>query len=127
MPNGWPDFTPRTLAYGATAAALAIVLQAGVLTGLFVKQGGVGGYTTASMTQSAPGAFVSVRFKPQASAAEIGKFLSDNKAIIVDGPVAGSGMFKLRVSERGLSEQDLDAVVKTMSASPVIGFAAAVH
>jgi len=119
--------TPRTLAYGATAAALAIVLQAGVLTGLFVKQGGVGGYTTASMTQSAPGAFVSVRFKPQASAAEIGKFLSDNKAIVVDGPVAGSGMFKLRVSERGLSEQDLDAVVKTMSASPVIGFAAAVH
>ena len=35
-------FQPRTLAYGATAAALAIVLQAGILAGVFVKEGGVG-------------------------------------------------------------------------------------
>ena len=34
------SFSPRTLAYGATAAALAIVLQAGILAGVFVKQGG---------------------------------------------------------------------------------------
>src|SRR3954464_255746 len=32
------SFQPRTLAYGAMAAALAIVLQAGVLTGMFVKE-----------------------------------------------------------------------------------------
>ena len=31
-------FSPRTLAYGATAAALAIVLQAGILAGVFVKE-----------------------------------------------------------------------------------------
>ena len=36
------SFQPRTLAYGATAAALAIVLQAGILAGVFVKEGGVG-------------------------------------------------------------------------------------
>src|SRR6185369_82080 len=36
------SFSPRTLAYGATAAALAIVLQAGILAGVFVKQGTVG-------------------------------------------------------------------------------------
>jgi hypothetical protein len=68
-----------------------------------------------------------VRFKPDATAADIAKFLSDNKAVIVDGPVAGSAMFKLRVAQRALSEQELDAAVKTMTASPVIGFAAAVH
>ena len=42
-----PSFQPRTLAYGATAAALAIVLQAGILAGVFVKDGGPG-FTTVS-------------------------------------------------------------------------------
>ncbi|HWL31882.1 MAG TPA: hypothetical protein VNQ50_07085 [Xanthobacteraceae bacterium] len=120
-------FSPRTLGYGAAAAALAIVLQAGLLAGMFVKQGQVGGYTTASMSESGAGAFVSVRFKPEATAADIGQFLSSNKAVIVDGPVAGSGMFKLRVAQRVLSDRELDAVVKAMAASPVIGFAAAVR
>ncbi len=35
-------FSPRTLAYGATAAAFAIVLQAGILAGVFVKEGAGG-------------------------------------------------------------------------------------
>jgi anti-sigma factor RsiW len=127
LANFVAGFSPRTLGYGAAAAALAIVLQAGLLTGLFVTQSQMGGYTTASMSESGQGAFVSVRFKPEATAADIGKFLSDNKAVIVDGPVAGTGMFKLRVAQRALSEQELDAAVKTMTASPVVGFAAAVH
>ena len=96
------SFQPRTLAYGATAAALAIVLQAGILAGVFVKEGGVG-FTTASLTENAKGAFVAVRFNPQASAADITKFLADNKATIVGGPAAG-GLFKLRVSDSALSE-----------------------
>jgi anti-sigma factor RsiW len=114
--------SPRTLAYGATAAALAIVLQAGILAGVFVKDGGVG-YTTVSLPQTQEGAFVSVRFNPQASAEEITKFLSDNKASVVGGPAPG-GLFKLRLSDRSLSESELSAVVKTMSANPVVGFAA---
>ncbi len=43
------SFQPRTLAYGATAAALAIVLQAGILAGVFVKESGPG-FTAASLT-----------------------------------------------------------------------------
>ena len=39
MTNFVAGFSPRTLAYGASAAALAIVLQAGILAGVFVKQG----------------------------------------------------------------------------------------
>ena len=48
------SFQPRTLAYGATAAALAIVLQAGILAGVFVKDGG-SGFTTASLTPNEDG------------------------------------------------------------------------
>jgi anti-sigma factor RsiW len=122
LTNFVAGFQPRTLAYGATAAALAIVLQAGILAGVFVKEGGVG-YTTVSLPQVQDGAFVSVRFNPQASAEEITKFQSDNKAVVVGGPASG-GMYKLRLSDRSLSESELSAVVKTMSASPVIAFAA---
>jgi hypothetical protein len=119
------SFQPRTLAYGATAAALAIVLQAGILAGVFVKEGG-SGFSTASLTQSEQGSYVSVRFKPQASAADITKFLADNKAAIVGGPAAGA-MFKLRVSDSTMPEPELSAVAKKMAANPVIGFAAVSH
>jgi anti-sigma factor RsiW len=116
------SFQPRTLAYGAAAAAVAIVLQAGILAGVFVKDGGPG-FTTASHTANEEGAFVAVRFNPQASAADITKFLADNKATIVGGPASG-GMFKLRVSAKSLSEPELSAVVARMTASPVVGLAA---
>jgi hypothetical protein len=118
--------SPRTLAYGATAAAVAILLQAGVLAGLLVKGGG--GPELASYTKNATdGSFVSVRFKPEASAADITKFLSENKATLAGGPAAGTGMFKLRVSGRPLSQDELNDVVKKMSASPLVGIAAAAH
>jgi hypothetical protein len=116
-------FQPRTLAYGATAAALAIVLQAGILAGVFVKEGSVGGFTAASLHLNEQASYVAVRFNPQASAADITKFLADNKATIVGGPSSG-GMFKLRVSDSSLSEAELSAVVKTMSANSVVGLAA---
>ncbi len=116
-------FQPRTLAYGATAAALAIVLQAGILAGVFVKEGSVGGFLPASLSTNEPASYVALRFNPQASAADITKFLADNKATIVGGPKPG-GMFTLRVSDKSLSEAELSALLKTMSTNPVVGFAA---
>src|SRR5690348_14487921 len=65
-------FSPRTLAWSATAAALAIVLQAGLLAGMFVKQGGQS-YQTASAPEQAQvvgGSYALVRFAPQATAEE---------------------------------------------------------
>lgn len=123
LTNFVTGFQPRTLAYGATAAALAIVLQAGILAGVFVKEGSNGGFVAASLTTNEQASYVAVRFNPQANAADITKFLADNKATIVGGPASG-GMFKLRVSDSALSEAELSAVVKKMTASPVIGLAA---
>ena len=115
------SFQPRTLAYGAAIGALAIVLQAGVLTGIFVKEGGPA-FTSASLSLNEGAAYVAVRFNPQSSAADITKFLADNKASIVGGPAAG-GMFKLRVADRALSDGELSAVVKKIAANPVVGLA----
>ena len=116
-------FSPRTLAYGATAAAFAIVLQAGILAGVFVKEGG-GIFDVASVKSENldEGSFVLIRFNPQASAADITKFLDDQNASVVGGPSAGTGMFRLRVASTRLSQGDLAAVVKKMAGNPVVGF-----
>jgi anti-sigma-K factor RskA len=116
-------FSPRTLAYGATAAALAIVLQAGLIAGVFIKDRQAGP-ELASYEQNdnvGPGSFVLIRFNPQASVADITKFLQDNKAIVVGGPAAGSGMYRLRVADKALPKSDLAAIVKRMAQNPVVG------
>jgi len=116
-------FSPRTLAYAASVAALAIVLQAGLLASIFVKDGT--GYSTASipqLDQNARGSFVHVRFNPQATVDDITKFLIENKAVVLGGPAAGSGLFTLRVAETQLSPAELGAIVKMMAKSPVVGF-----
>jgi len=118
-------FSPRTLAYGAAAAALAIVLQAGILAGMFVSER-TAGPQLAAYEQGAKlgtGAFVLVRFKPEARAADISKLLEENKAVIVGGPAAGSGLYRVRVAAKPLSQSELGAVVKNLAQSPVVGFA----
>jgi hypothetical protein len=119
------SFSPRTLAYGATAAALAIVLQAGILAGVFVKQSTdniqMASYTTRG---ASAGSYVNIRFKPEASVADITGFLSSNQATIVESPKMTDGFFKVRVAEKAMSEDELSAVTKTLRNSPVVSFVA---
>jgi len=129
MTNFVAGFSPRTLAYGASAAALAIVLQAGILAGVFVKQGEVGDQILASapQTQSVGGSHVNIRFKADATVAAITAFLDANKAVIVSSPSASSGFFKVRVAEKAMSEDQLRAVTRSLRDSPVVSFAASVQ
>ncbi len=117
-------FQPRTLAYGATAAAFALVLQAGLIAGLFVKerQGAHQLASFAAEEKAAEGSFVLVRFNPQASVADITRFLAEHRAAVVGGPAAGSGLFRVQVSDSALSQVELAAVVKKMAQSPTVGF-----
>jgi len=119
------SFSPRTLAYGATAAALAIVLQAGILAGVFVKQGaGDRPMEVAGVHEVQNAAYVNIRFKPAASVADITGFLSSNKAVIVASPDSTDGFFKVRVAEKALSDDELLAVSKKFGDNPVVDFAA---
>jgi anti-sigma-K factor RskA len=122
------SFSPRTLAYGATAAALAIVLQAGILAGVFVKQGTgeSGPIIIASKNMEADGSYVSVRFKPEASVADITGFLSSNKATIVASPSSTDGFFKVRVAEKAMSDSELSAVTKAFRDNPAVSYVAKV-
>ncbi len=116
--------SPRALAWSAAAAAAVILVQAGLLAALFVGSKGPT-YRTASVEQAVvPGAYALVGFVPQASAADIAKFLETYKASIVDGPRAG-GLYRIRVGEGGVSRDELVKIVGRMQQEgAVVGFAA---
>ncbi len=82
------SFSPRTLAWSATAAAVAIVLQAAVLTTFMVRDQGGQDYSLASYSAGGEGAVV--RFTKDVRAEEITHFLNLYKVVIVNGPKRGS-------------------------------------
>jgi hypothetical protein len=120
--------SPRTLAWSASAAALAILLQAGLIAGIVFKEQGEpssGRYQAASMplASKVDGSYALIRFQPQANAADISKFLETNKLSIADGPSPG-GLFRVRVSSRKVSSAELAGIVKNLQDNGVVGFIA---
>jgi len=122
------SFSPRTLAWSGTAAALAIVLQAGLLAGMFVNERQGGNFETASYrsinlndltTPSATYAYLS--FKPQATAAEITKFLETYKIAMVEGP-GGGGVYTVRLAMTGMPKEELARTVKKLQDESVVRF-----
>ena len=125
--SGWlASLSPRSLAYAAAAAVLALVLQAAVITAIVVPQGERGGYVTASAPATDTGSFAMVQFAPQANAAEIAAFLKANKLSIVDGPNA-AGLFKVRVAVTALPKEALAQAVRRLQQDKAVGFIATVE
>jgi hypothetical protein len=118
--GGWlagliEQLSPRTLAWSAAAAGLAIVLQAGLLAGFFLSDRGAS-YQTASYGESAAtgqGTFALVRFNPAASAADITRFCEGFKASLVEGPRA-NGVYRIRVSAGSLPKDEAARLVARM-------------
>lgn len=119
------SLTPRTVAWSAAAAAVAIVLQAGLIAGVVLNQPAPGSYQTASApaTAKAPGALALIRFAPAASAADVTKFLASHHVTIVGGPAAG-GLYRVRIGDASLPEAERDKLIKTLQADKVVGFIA---
>ena len=108
------SFSPRTLAMAGAVGALAIVLQAGVITTGLIKH--EAGTEVASKTVSQPdlglasadvsdGTLAAIRFAPKAQADQITAFLTANQASMIDGPVVG-GMYTIRLRETGKAKED---------------------
>ncbi|MEW6435874.1 MAG: hypothetical protein AB1508_01735 [Pseudomonadota bacterium] len=118
------SLAPHTLAWGAAAAALVLLLQAGVIGGFMLKEKTPGaGYQTASEASkpAAEGATVFIRFAPQANAAAITQFLRANKLTIAGGPSAG-GLYLVRVAPAKLPPADLQHLIDRLQQDKVVGF-----
>ena len=109
-------FGPRTLAFASGAAALVILLQAGVIGGMLLK----GPEPTVNLSSAPPVKVESVdllvTFVPQATTDQVTKFLHDHSATIVDGP-KGPGMYRLRFEANGSPKAETDRVVKELQQS----------
>ena len=116
--------SPRTLAYSAAAGAVALLLQAGVIGAVLVKDRAGSNYQTASApAQTAAGTFVLLRFAPEASAADITALLERYGASIVSGPKAG--MFRVRFGDKALSKEDAARLLSRLQGEKIVGLAVA--
>jgi anti-sigma factor RsiW len=115
---------PRTVAVASAAAAIAILLQAGLI-GVMVSRSGGSGYETASAPTTAPGAgaFTIIRFAPQATIDDINKFLEMNHFSVVAGP-SGGGLYKVRVADAPLKSGEMGALTRKLEKDKVVGFVA---
>jgi hypothetical protein len=115
------SFSPRTLAMAGAVGALAIVLQAGVITtGLIKHEAGTEVASKPMDVQLASaegdGTLAGIRFAPKAEALQIAAFLTANKASMIDGPIAG-GIYTIRLPETGKAKEDH---MKQMAQSPLV-------
>jgi anti-sigma factor RsiW len=107
---------PRSMALAALVAAFIAVIEAGLLGAVYFGSGQTGAtYETASASKQVTeqGTFLLVAFVPEATTAQILNFLEVRKASIVQGPLA-AGMFRIRVSDKALSPEELYAIVVSM-------------
>lgn len=114
------SLSPKTLAYAGGVAAIALLLQAGVIGTLVGERTGrapdlASAPATVAVSQ---GVEALVRFSPQANAAEIAEFLNANKASIVGGPA--DGFFRIRVPAK---KEETAEIVKKLGDSKVVSFA----
>jgi hypothetical protein len=126
--TGWfaDLFSPRSLAFAAGAAALLVVVEAGVIARLALQElpppsGGT--FTPASVNNTTRGfeigVLAKVRFAPQASVAEVTRLLDGQKALIVDGP--SEGMYRVRIGRDYVPKEEQDRAVRDFqSASNIV-------
>jgi hypothetical protein len=116
------SFGRGTIVWLIGAAVLAILVQTAVTTVRVAQQRG--SYQTASVP--AEGAIVAVRFAPQASMADVGKFLDAYEAVLAGGPRPGN-LYRLRIGDTSLPQEELAKIVSRMAQEKVVEFAAAVQ
>jgi hypothetical protein len=101
------------------AAVVGIIAQAAVTSVRIAQQHA--GYQTASAPTE--GAIVAVRFVPQASMADVTKFLAAYGASLAGGPRLGN-LYQLRIADATLPPAELAEIAGRMSQEKVVEFAA---
>ena len=123
--------SPRTLAWSASLGALALLLQAGVIGAVLVKNHAAS-YQTASLSTNEPitrdlGAGAPpralVRFAPEARVADITALLDSYQASIVDG--AKGGMFRLQFGNRAMSKDEIASLMSKLQNEKIVSLAVA--
>jgi hypothetical protein len=123
--------SPRTLAWSASLGAIALLLQAGVIGAVLVKNQGAS-FQTASLDLSERNAPITrelgasppralVRFSDDARVADIKALLDTYQASIVDG--AKGGLFRLQFGTGAMGKNDLAALMSKLQKEKIVSLA----
>jgi anti-sigma factor RsiW len=134
MPSRFSGFfarlSPRTLAWSASFGALALLLQAGVIGAVLMKNQPPASFQTASLSTDGPitrsmgpeAPRALVRFAPDTRVADITALLDDYQASIVD---AHGGMFRLQFGTRAMSREDIAILTSRLKSEKIVCLAVA--
>jgi anti-sigma factor RsiW len=128
--------SPRTLAWSASAGAVALLLQAGVIGAVLMKKETASFQTASlSMNESSSGPITRdlggsaaptralVRFAPEARISDITALLDTYQASIVDG--AKGGMFRLQFGNRAMSKDEAASLLARLGREKIVSLAVA--
>jgi hypothetical protein len=123
-------FSPRALAWSASLGALALLLQAGVIGAMLVKNQNAS-FQTASLSTSQPitrdlgrappPPRALVRFAPDARVADITALLDNYQASIVDG--AKGGLFRLQFGDRAMGRDEFAGLIRRLQNEKIVSLA----
>jgi len=129
------SLSPRTLAWSASLGALALLLQAGVIGAVLIKNQQGSTFQTASLSMNEPSTITRtlsgndssppqalVRFAPDTKISDIMTLLSDYQASIID---ARGGLFRLQFGDRAMSKQDSSALIRKLQGETIVNLAVA--
>jgi len=125
------SLSPRTVAWSAGAAAVALLLQAGVI-GAVLMQGQT--YQTASLSvNDRPAATMTrelgaagtppralVRFAPDAKMADINALLDNYQATVVGG---ANGLFRLQFGSKSMSRDEVAGLMSKLRGEKIVSLA----
>jgi anti-sigma factor RsiW len=127
--------SPRTLAWSASLGAVALLLQAGVIGAVLMKNQ-TASFQTASLSLNEPSAPITrdlassaaptralVRFAPEARIADITALLDNYQASIVDG--AKGGMFRLQFGNKAMSKDETAGLIGRLQREKIVSLAVA--
>ncbi|CAN7173985.1 hypothetical protein LJR220_000278 [Bradyrhizobium sp. LjRoot220] len=124
--------SPRTLAWSASLGAVALLLQAGVIGAVLMKNQAAS-FQTASLSLNQTAAPLTrdlgvavppralVRFAPEARIADITALLDNYQASIVDG--AKGGMFRLQFGNRALGKDEVESLMSKLQGEKIVSLA----
>jgi hypothetical protein len=122
--------SPRTLAWSASLGALALLLQAGVIGAVLVKNQ-TASFQTASLSTNEPVTRASgpqappralVRFAPDARVADITALLDSYQASIID---AKGGMFRLQFGDKAMTKDEIAGLMNRLQNEKIVSLAVA--
>jgi hypothetical protein len=122
------SLSPRALAWSASLGALALLVQAGVIGAVLVKNQ-PGSFNVASLSTNEPITRAMgpeappralVRFAPEARVADITALLDSYQAAIVD---TRGGMFRLQFGDKAMTKDEVAGLMKKLQGEKIVSLA----